>query len=103
MRLGMTGCFLPADMNDIDSAMCRRVRAAGFGGIFTRFHGYDPLDEEDLANAYLGAIVAVAMPGPGRRFEAVFVVGDEAGEEHDLSKADRLIGWQPRLHRLLAA
>lgn len=60
-----------------------------------------PLDEEDLANAYLGAIAAVATPGPGR-FEAVFVVGDEAGEEHDLSKAARLIGWQPRSHRLLA-
>ena len=94
MRLGMSGCFLPADMNDIDSAMCRRVRAAGFGGIFTRFRGNDPLGEEDLASA----IAAVAMPGPGR-FEAVFVVGDEAGEEHDLSKADRRIGWQPRSHR----
>ena len=68
MRLGMSGCFLPADMNDIDSAMCRRVRAAGFGGIFTRFRGNDPL-----------------------------------GEEHDLSKAVRCIGWQPRSHRLLAA
>jgi sugar phosphate isomerase/epimerase len=39
----MSGCFLPADMNDIDAAMCRRVRTAGFSGIFTRFKANDPL------------------------------------------------------------
>lgn len=43
MRFGMSGCFLPADMNDIDAAMCRRVRDAGFSGIFTRFKANDPL------------------------------------------------------------
>jgi len=43
MRLGMSGCFLPANMNDIDGAMCRRVRDAGFSGIFTRFRDNDPL------------------------------------------------------------
>lgn len=43
MRFGMSGCFLPANMNDIDAAMCRRVRAAGFSGIFTRFKDNDPL------------------------------------------------------------
>lgn len=43
MRFGMSGCFLPADMNDVDAAMCRRVRDAGFSGIFTRFKGNDPL------------------------------------------------------------
>lgn len=59
-----------------------------------------PLDEEDMANAYLGAIEAVTPPATGR-FEALFIVGDETGEEHDLSKAARLIGWQPRSHRLL--
>ncbi len=59
-----------------------------------------PLDEEDMANAYLGAIEAVTPPSEGR-FEALFIVGDETGEEHDLSKAARLIGWQPRSHRLL--
>lgn len=59
-----------------------------------------PLDEEDMANAYLGAIEAVTPPAPGR-FEPVFIVGDETGAEHDLSKAARLIGWQPQSHRLL--
>ncbi len=43
MRLGMSGCFLPANMNDIDAAMCARVRDAGFTGIFTRFRDNDPL------------------------------------------------------------
>ena len=42
MRFGMSGCFLPANMNDVDSAMCRRVRDAGFSGIFTRFRDNDP-------------------------------------------------------------
>lgn len=59
-----------------------------------------PLDEEDMANAYLGAVEAVTAPSEGR-FESLFIVGDETGEEHDLSKAARLIGWQPRSHRLL--
>ena len=59
-----------------------------------------PLDEEDMANAYLGAIEAVTPPAPGR-FEPVFIVGDETGQEHDLSKAARLIGWRPQSHRLL--
>jgi len=43
MRLGMSGCFLPADMNDLTPEMCRRVRDAGFSGIFTRFRDNDPL------------------------------------------------------------
>ena len=59
-----------------------------------------PLDEEDLANAYLGAIEAVGSTSDPR-FDAVFVVGDETGAEHDLTKAARLIGWKPQAHRLL--
>jgi nucleoside-diphosphate-sugar epimerase len=57
-----------------------------------------PTDEEDLANAYLGALNAVKV-GHGR-FDAVFVVGDEREEEHNLSKAERLLGWRPRTHLL---
>ena len=56
-------------------------------------------DEEDLATAYLGALEAVGV-GHGR-FDAVFIAGDEAEEEHNLSKAKRLLGWQPRSHRYL--
>lgn len=42
MRFGMSGCFLPADMDDVTPAMCRRVRELGFSGIFTRFRANDP-------------------------------------------------------------
>lgn len=42
MRIGMSGCFLPSDMNDLSVAMCQRVRDLGFTGIFTRFRANDP-------------------------------------------------------------
>jgi len=42
MRFGMSGCFLPADMDDMTPEMCRRVRDLGFSGIFTRFRANDP-------------------------------------------------------------
>jgi len=56
-------------------------------------------DEEDLANAYLGALEAV-QAGHGR-FDSIFIAGDEAEEEHNLTKARRILGWQPRAQRLL--
>lgn len=57
-------------------------------------------DEEDLAEAYLRALDAV-QTGHGR-FDAVFIAGDEREAEHNLSKARRLLGWQPRAQSLLA-
>jgi nucleoside-diphosphate-sugar epimerase len=51
-------------------------------------------DEEDLATAYLAAIEAV-QTGHGR-FEAVYIAGDEDESNHNLSKARRLLGWEPR-------
>ena len=56
-------------------------------------------DEEDLANAYLAALAAVQV-GHGR-FDAVFIAGDEREDEHNLAKARRLLGWEPRAQRLL--
>ena len=56
-------------------------------------------DEEDLAQAYLCALRAIEV-GHGR-FEAIFIAGDEKEEEHNLSKARRILGWQPRAQRLL--
>lgn len=53
-------------------------------------------DEEDLANAYLGALRAVTV-GHGR-FDAIFIAGDEQEEEHNLTKARRLLDWQPQVH-----
>jgi nucleoside-diphosphate-sugar epimerase len=56
-------------------------------------------DEEDLARAYLAALQAVQV-GHGR-FEAIFIAGDEAEEEHNLSKARRVLGWQPQSQKYL--
>ncbi len=56
-------------------------------------------DEEDLAEAYLRSLEAV-QTGHGR-FDAVFIAGDEQETEHNLSKARRLLGWEPRAQRLL--
>ena len=42
MRFGMSGCFLPDDMNNLTADDCRRVRSLGFSGIFTRFRKNDP-------------------------------------------------------------
>jgi nucleoside-diphosphate-sugar epimerase len=57
-------------------------------------------DEEDLARAYLGALDAVQV-GHGR-FDPVFIAGDESEEEHNLSKARRLLQWAPQSQRYLA-
>jgi sugar phosphate isomerase/epimerase len=42
MRFGMSGCFLPDDMDELTPDLCQRVRALGFTGIFTRFRKNDP-------------------------------------------------------------
>jgi nucleoside-diphosphate-sugar epimerase len=52
-------------------------------------------DEEDLARAYLAAI-SVEHEG----FNAVFIAGDHEQKEINLSKAKRLLGWEPLTHRL---
>ena len=56
-------------------------------------------DEEDLADVYLKALEAIQI-GHGR-FDAIFIAGDEHEREHNLSKAKRILGWQPRSQRLL--
>lgn len=56
-------------------------------------------DEADLASAYLAALDAVQV-GHGR-FDAIFIAGDEQEQTHNLSKAKRLLGWEPRTHDLL--
>jgi sugar phosphate isomerase/epimerase len=44
MRFGMSGCFLPGDMDNVTPEMCGRVRELGFSGIFTRFRENNPND-----------------------------------------------------------
>ena len=52
-------------------------------------------DEEDLARAYLAAI-SVEHEG----FDAFFISGDHEQKEINLSKAKRLLGWEPLTHTL---
>lgn len=61
--------------------------------------GLFPTDEEDLARAYLAALEAVTI-GHGR-FDAFYIAGDEHEKVHNLSKARRTLGWEPRSHRYL--
>lgn len=56
-------------------------------------------DEADLANAYMRALEAIQI-GHGR-FDAIFIAGDEEERSHNLSKAKRILAWQPQSHRLL--
>ena len=57
-------------------------------------------DEEDLARAYLAALQAVQV-GHGR-FESIFIAGDDTEEEHNLSKARRLLDWRPESQKYLS-
>src|SRR5688500_1301946 len=56
-------------------------------------------DEEDLANAYLAGLAAI-QTGRGR-FDAFFIAGDEHEQDHNHSKAKRVLGWVPRSQLLL--
>ncbi len=42
MRFGISGAFLPDDMDDMTPEICQRVRALGFSGIFARFLKNNP-------------------------------------------------------------
>ncbi|MDA0744914.1 MAG: sugar phosphate isomerase/epimerase [bacterium] len=44
MRFGMSGAFLPGNMEDVTSEIAQRVRELGFSGIFTRFRANDPFE-----------------------------------------------------------
>ncbi len=79
----------------------RQQRQRGFDRQFDA-DGSGPLfatDEEDLAAAYLAALEVVQV-GHGR-FDAVYIAGDEEEANHNLTKARRLLGWQPRSQQYL--
>ncbi len=47
-------------------------------------------------------IVPTANPRCARNHvDAIFIAGDEREQEHNLSKARRVLDWQPRAQRLL--
>ncbi len=67
--------------------------------VIDRPDGSKPLfvtDEEDLANAYSAAL-ALTQQGHGR-FDAFFIAGDEHQKDHNLTKAKRVLGWEPTTH-----
>ena len=98
MRFGMSGCFLPANMNAFTPAMCRRVRRAGFSGVFTRFAANDPLTTMCAEARRLRTLLA----GEGVRLVQAtgywqnMITPDEAARRRAvlvIQRALRLAGW----------
>lgn len=98
MRFGMSGCFLPALMNDLTPQMCRRVRELGFSGIFTRFKANDPRDSPRR----MAQRVRDVLDGEGvKMYQATgfwqnMVTPDESAREEavrTIRAALRLAGW----------
>lgn len=98
MRFGMSGCFLPEDMNALTAETCRRVRSLGFSGIFTRFRANSPHDTPRHAAQRVRDLLA----GEGVRLFQVtgywqnLVTPDEAARREavrTLQAALRLAGW----------
>ncbi len=98
MRLGMSGCFLPVDMNAFTPAMCRRVRRAGFSGVFTRFAANDP---KTTTRAEARRLRAMLADEGVRLFQATgywqnMITSDEAARRRSvrvIQHALRLAGW----------
>ncbi len=44
MRFGLSGTFLPSNMDDFTPAIAKRVKELGFSGVFTRFRENDPFE-----------------------------------------------------------
>ncbi len=44
MRFGMSGAFLPSNMDDFTSEIAKKVKELGFSGVFTRFRDNDPFE-----------------------------------------------------------
>ena len=42
MRFGMSGAFLPADMDEFTLATAERIKSLGFSGVYCRFSANDP-------------------------------------------------------------
>src|SRR5215831_1524846 len=98
MRFGMSGGFLPDDMAEITPAMCKKVRALGFSGIFTRFRKNDPHTTSRASAERLRSLLA----DEGLRFYQVtgywqnLVTSDESARKESvrtLQAALRLANW----------
>ncbi|MEM7532316.1 MAG: sugar phosphate isomerase/epimerase family protein [Chloroflexota bacterium] len=98
MRFGMSGCFLPSNMDDLTPAMCRRIRELGFSGIFARFRANDP----HTTPRHKAQRVKDMLEGEGVRFYQAtgywqnMVTADEAVRRESVrtvQAALRLAGW----------
>jgi len=98
MRFGMSGCFLPTNMDSMTPEICRRVRSLGFSGVYCRFRENDP-HQTTKAQALR---VRDLMAGEGvRLFQATgywqnLVTPDESQRRESvraLQAALRLAGW----------
>ncbi len=98
MRFGMSGCFLPEDMNDITALTCKRVRRAGFSGIATRFRANHPQTTTRTGARHLKAL----LDGEGiRHFQATGyeqnLIAPDSSERRNavriVQHAIRLAGW----------
>lgn len=98
MRFGMSGCFLPADMDELTPEMCQRVREVGFSGIFTRFRANDP----HTTPRHKAQRVRDLLAGEGVRFYQAtgywqnMVTPDETARKEavrTVQAALRLAGW----------
>ena len=98
MRFGMSGCFLPDDMDAVTPEMCSRVRQLGFSGIFTRFRRNNP---NDTPKAKADRLRQVLADNGVRLYQATgfwqnLVTPDEAQRRESvktLQAALRLAGW----------
>lgn len=98
MRFGMSGCFLPADMDEMTPETCQRVRTLGFTGIFTRFGKNSPHDTPRASAQRLRDLLA---DHGVRLFQATgywqnLVTPDESRRQESvrtLQAALRLAGW----------
>jgi sugar phosphate isomerase/epimerase len=98
MRFGMSGCFLPDDLNNLTAEHCQRVRALGFSGIFTRFRKNHPLTTRQAEARRVRDLLA----GEGVRmvqatgFWQNMVTPDESARKEAvkvIQAALRLAGW----------
>src|SRR6266542_1267432 len=98
MRFGMSGCFLPDDMDALTPEMCRRARELGFSGIFTRFRKNNP---NDTPRSRAERVRQVLADSGVRMYQATgfwqnLVTPDEARRRESvktLQAALRLAGW----------
>ncbi len=102
MRFGMSGCFLPQNMDLVTPEMCKRARDLGFSGIFTRFRHNDPHHTSKAQAERLRSVLADAGI---RLYQATgywqnMVTPDEtlrAESVRTVRAALRLAGWMGRV------